>query len=370
MDVFSRRRMLELLGGAAILSGTLDSVLAGQPDKGSGAGLYLTACTRPGGHHGGAILSGDGELIVEFELPGRGHGAALRPGGADAVVFARRPGTFALVLDPASGAARSLITARGDRHFYGHGCFSVDGGILYAAENDFDGERGAIGLYDAKDGYRRIGEFTSHGIGPHEITLMADQRTLLVANGGILTHPDSDRIKLNPADMEPSVVLMDAADGTLIAKYEPPKELRQLSLRHIDASPDGHVVAVAQWEGAMLEQPPLVAVVDHGRGLTFNAAPSRIVPRMRNYCGSVTYSNDGKSFAVSSPRGGVVTFWDCEGNYLSAFELEDTCGVAASGNGFLLTSGLGVVTAAGENSAPLRRHQGVAFDNHLIPIRI
>ena len=46
-----------------------------------------------------------------------------------------------------------------------------------------------IGVRDAQDGYRQIGELPSDGIGPHEATLMPDGKTLVVANGGIRTHP-------------------------------------------------------------------------------------------------------------------------------------------------------------------------------------
>src|SRR5690606_30895384 len=110
--------------------------------------------------------------------------------------FARRPGTFALVIDVVHGRILYRIASAESRHFYGHGAFSSDGRLLYATENDFAGERGVIGIYDAADGYRRAGEIPSYGIGPHELRLLADGTTLAVANGGILTRPDLPRVKL------------------------------------------------------------------------------------------------------------------------------------------------------------------------------
>ena len=71
--------------------------------------------------------------------------------------------------------------------------FSADGSLLYATENAFDSGEGRIGLYAADDGFRRRGEFASHGIGPHQLCLAPDGQTLLVANGGIRTHPDYRR---------------------------------------------------------------------------------------------------------------------------------------------------------------------------------
>ena len=80
-----------------------------------------------------------------------------------------------------------------DRHFFGHGVFSADGKLLYTTENDYDGARGVIGVRDATDGYQQIGEFPAHGMEPHDIQLLADGRTMVIANGGIRTHPDSAR---------------------------------------------------------------------------------------------------------------------------------------------------------------------------------
>jgi hypothetical protein len=53
-----------------------------------------------------------------------------------------------------------------------------------------------LGVRDATDGYRQIGELASFGVGPHELVLMPDGATLAVANGGIRTHPGRDRAKL------------------------------------------------------------------------------------------------------------------------------------------------------------------------------
>ena len=41
-----------------------------------------------------------------------------------------------------------------------------------------------IGVRDALDGYRQIGELPSFGIGPHEATLMPDGKTLAIAKAG------------------------------------------------------------------------------------------------------------------------------------------------------------------------------------------
>ena len=98
---------------------------------------------------------------------------------------------------------------------------------------------GMIGVYDATAGFRRIGEFATHGMDAHEMLLLDDGRTLAIANGGIETHPDFGRAKLNIATMKPSFVFIDRLSGDLIEKHELAPELHQLSIRHMDQDQSG-----------------------------------------------------------------------------------------------------------------------------------
>src|SRR5690606_41790368 len=91
-----------------------------------------------------------------------------------------------------------LQAAQG-RHFFGHGVFLPDGQRMVATENHYEAGYGVLGVYDTSPGgnFRRIGEFETGGIGPHEAVLLNDGRTVCVANGGILTHPDYGKLELN-----------------------------------------------------------------------------------------------------------------------------------------------------------------------------
>ena len=131
-------------------------------------------------------------------------------------MFARRPGTFAAVFEPTTGLVVRRFDTPPERHFYGHGVFEPTGRVLVATENDTSRGQGVLGLYDAADGYRRIGELPAHGIGPHDIALLPDGRTLAVANGGILTLPESGRDKLNLDSMRPSLNRIELASGRLL----------------------------------------------------------------------------------------------------------------------------------------------------------
>jgi hypothetical protein len=356
-----RRKALGLVAAAALYPGAALSR--------DGKTLYLNAMTSTDWAHGAALFDASGEIVARFELPSRGHGATFNAREKHAVLFARRPGTYAIVIDVSGRRVARLIKSRGDRHFYGHGCFSADGRLLFATENDFDNERGVIGVYDAMDDYRRVGELPSHGIGPHEVVLMPDGKTLAVANGGILTHPSAPRIKLNIAEMAPSLALVKASDGELLAMHRVSEELHKLSIRHLAINNQGVVAAAMQWQGPELDSPPLVGIWSPGEGLRLTSAPADMQRAMRNYCGSVAFAADGRNFIVSSPRGNILTEWGIDGKFKRSFKLRDVCAIAPQPDGgFLATGGTGdIVTVQTQDGilTPLARHTGMMWDNHM-----
>src|SRR5690606_35761180 len=140
--------------------------------------VVASALVKRDGRYGAGILSEAGKLLYSVTLPDRGHDVTFDPVSKRSVVFPRKPGTIAVVFDHAGRAEPLTIASVAGRHFYGHGVFSPDGAILYATENDFDVAAGMIGVYDAKGGFARVGEFPTHGVGPHELMLLDDGRTL------------------------------------------------------------------------------------------------------------------------------------------------------------------------------------------------
>ena len=199
-----------LLGGAAGgLLGFLGLQAAGI--RGHAGPLFVGCRADATGKHYVSGFEQRGDTRFSLPLPDRGHAMAFHPTRPEMVVFARRPGRFAVIVNDEEGIALRRVDAADGRHFYGHGTFSPDGRILFATENDYESGKGVVGLYDASDGYHRIGEYPSHGIGPHELILMPDGKTLAIANGGIRTHPDHGRAKLNLDTMAPSLVFTDIA---------------------------------------------------------------------------------------------------------------------------------------------------------------
>lgn len=185
-----------------------------------------------------------GNALFDLSLPARGHGIALDPARGRVAFFARRPGDFAIIVDRVGAPIATLAAAEG-RFFCGHGVFSADAALLFATETVAESGDGVIGVYAADGDYARLGEMPSGGLDPHDIRLVRDGRFLVVANGGLLTHPDAPGVKLNLDSMDSSLAFLDLGTREVDASFRPPSELRQLSLRHLAVSGDETVAVVA-----------------------------------------------------------------------------------------------------------------------------
>lgn len=331
----------------------------------AGAPKYLSAGRRANGAYAVYGLSAHGNVQFEIPLPGRGHAAAAHPTSPVAVGFARRPGQFALVLDCLMGSVRQWLAAPANRHFCGHGSFSEDGSLLFTTENDFENAEGRIGVWDVLDGFRRIGEFSSGGVGPHDIRLMPDGATLVVANGGIETHPDSGRAKLNLPTMEPNLSY-SSLTGDLKESASLPRELRKNSLRHLAVNDAGTVAIGAQWQGQRTDNVPLLLTHKLGGALNHLAASMNTQIGFEGYVGSVAFDASGSSVAVTSPRGNSIAIYNLLDGSHRVFQTEDVCGVAASERGVVATTGQGLFLSANLSGAQEISSAPVQWDNHLI----
>lgn len=334
-------------------------------------GICFLSCEQDrSGQHCAYLCNMRGETIFRWQLPARGHSICVDSKGEIAAIFSRRPGSYVWVVDLNSGKILRKIDAAAGYHFYGHGLFTADGEYLLCTENYFESGNGVIGVYQTKQKYQRVSEIQTQGIGPHEIKLLNDQTTIAVANGGIHTHPDLPRIKLNLDVMRPNLSYLDINSGRLIEKVEPPENWHQLSIRHIDVATDNTVAIAMQYQGRRDHLPPLIALHQRNNKLQLLRAPNEIQQRLRNYCGSVVFNRDGQWFAVSSPRGGLVTYWSKQGDYLGFHDQPDACGVGQSGNGFLVSDGTGRLIKIDKKLAQSDsiKLTDRSWDNHLIVI--
>jgi len=343
----------------ALASGLLKPALANASSDAAG---FISAMEMESGY-AAARIDADGEILKIFPLPDRGHDIALSPLCRKAVVFSRRPGNFAVALDLLENRIVTQFSAPDNRHFYGHGLFSPDGNILLATENDFEGERGVLGIYDAQKNYLRIGEYDCYGIGPHEAILLSDQNTIACAIGGIATHPDYPRQKLNLADMAPSLVYLDRHTGNLVEQVFIPTELHKLSLRHIVEGPDRTVWFCGQYEGSETDARHIVGYHKAGRPLRFIKLPTDLKFRTKCYAGSIAVNSNMSQIAVSFPRGNFLALIDTRTKELSGMvNSPDICGIAGVGNRFYASNGTGQMIL--ENGMALSNNK-VHWDNHL-----
>lgn len=344
-------------------------VLAAEDDSGVARGDLIAACRSPDGNYSVVILTMDGAILRELPLQGRGHDIALDKASGTAVVFARRPGSFALAFDIHDRREPVLFTTPANRHFYGHGVFSRDGRLLYATEHDNETRQGLIGVYNATAGFKRIGEMPTYGIGPHEVILLADGKTLAVANGGIETHIETGREKLNLDSMQPSLAFVDSTSGALIAQHKQSSDLHKLSIRHLAADARGVIWFGCQWEGADAETPELVGCAGLDRPLSILQSGPPKGAELAGYIGAVAISGDGRVLAASAPRAGRIVYVDTErAEVMGQTQLLDGCGLTGvDKSSFALSSGMGVLQTEEPDHTHLTTASfpGRSFDNHL-----
>ncbi len=346
----------------AFLAGLLATGLApkqGWADAGSPA--YLSAGRKPDGTYALFGLGADAGIVFELPLPGRGHAAAAHPTRPEAVAFARRPGRFAIVLDCALGREKAHLAAPEGRHFYGHGAFSADGRLLFTTENDFEAGQGIVGVWAADEGYRRIAEFSSGGVGPHDIKLMPGGGALVIANGGIETHPETGRSKLNLPTMRSNLSYI-GLDGRGIAQLQLDDGHRKNSIRHLAVAQDGTVAFAMQWQGDLASDLPLLGLhrISQPDAALMPEAGGR---RLNGYLGSIAISDDGQAIAVTSPRGNLLQEYR-RGLLAREARIADVCGVAMAQTGFMATSGTGRIALPNGGAVT----HAIAWDNHLIRI--
>lgn len=348
-------------------------------------------------------IDADRQIVWQTTMPERVHDIVVQPvadiknacidsKNRDVVVMGRRPSENFWVLDTATGHVKFAINAANNRHFYGHACYSLDGELLYVTENDTISLDGKIGIYDAYDNYKKIAEYNSHGIGPHELIMHPDSETLVIANGGIKTEQAS-REELNLDSMRPSLVYVNRHTGALLEQIMP--EHNQMSVRHLAMHDDGTVMIGIQFQGEKHINVPLV--LTHKRGdADFKALimPNDQWQRFHQYIASVAVDSARNLLCVTTPIGGCAAIYDLNTRTLiNDVSLPDCAGAAMflrqstnntanhdERSGFIVSDGQGQLTALTVNSLATAelatidqgerifinsKYHMMSFDNHL-----
>lgn len=251
-------------------------------------------------------------------------------------VMGRRPSERFWVLQVNNGKILHSIKAEPHRHFYGHACYSLAGDLLYVTENNTLDFSGIIGIYDVATGYKKIGEFATQGIGPHEIVMHPDGETLVIANGGIKTEKAS-REELNLDSMQPSLVYLDRHEGKLLQQVYP--EHNQMSVRHLAMHDNGTVLIGIQFQGERHLNVPMV--LSHRLGQSEFTPLQMADPnndknvaatswhRFYHYIASVAVDSTHNLVCATSPIGGCAAVFDLETvKLIEVIELADCAGAA------------------------------------------
>lgn len=361
----NRRRFLQA-GAAGALAMTLSGCSLLPRRSGQETNFYAGALGYPDGRFAVGAVNRQGQLLWQSPVETRCHSGCRRPGNSDLVFFERRPGWSFYVFDQRNGTRRFHIRALPGEHFVGHGVFSPDGRWLYATASRYEQGRGIVAVYDAVNGYERTDTFDLEGTGPHQITLHPDGATLVIGLGGILTHPDYDRIKLNLDTMDPALLLLDRHTGEITGRFRPGHH--QQSTRHVDTAPDGTVYVAYQYQGPRYETPALLARLEQGKlqEIPFDEE-TRIA--LANYIASVIAHPENGLVAAASPVGGTVVVFEGKTGVLRArMSLPDCAGIQPlAGGDFLISSGRGrLVRMGGDNRPQELAQMPVYWDHHLI----
>ena len=360
----NRRQFMLGASQVALAAWFLPACTAQKPEQ-----WLVSTCNDQHGQNMAAAINSQGQVVSSVTLPARGHDSlALPQKPGHALVFCRRPDRFAIEIDFINGEVISHIQSQTDSHFYGHGVLSKDGQYLYTTENLYAKKRGLIVVRDTLN-YQVLDRFDSGGVGPHELALMPDDNTLVIANGGIETHPNQLRKKLNLAEMQPNLAYLDIASGKVLSSYTPPDN--QLSIRHLTVSPNGAVYAGAQYQGKKSTIQPLV-FAHHGEDnlQTFSASQTQWF-KMRQYTASLLVKDD--LLFVSCPRGSHLSFWDtATREFVGQQTFSDVSGLAYTHGNLLASSGKGLLKKLNHadpiSGSASNRSLALKFDNHMTMI--
>ncbi|RZJ62639.1 MAG: DUF1513 domain-containing protein [Acidovorax sp.] len=374
-DLLHRRHALALLGGLGACV-----IAPGHAFSKTGDRVHLAAAwEHQGSFHIGVLSTQDGagqalQVHAALEVPTRAHGLCVLPDGS-VMGTARRPGDWLVRWRPGTGSEPRWLWQDGERSFNGHVLASADGRQLYTTETDAETGASLIVVRDART-LAKTAEWPTHGVDAHELVwdtrggqIQGAAPTLIVANGGVPTAPETGRVKRDLDTMDSSLVRLDARTGRLLGQWR--LQDPRLSLRHLAWSPDGTTLGIALQaehdDAAVKNTAPVLALFD-GTALRVVAAPEHIAQSIHGYGGSMAATPAG--WAVSCPRAHGVATFSLQGEWQGLVPLPEVCPLAVHG-GALWAGGLAASLQDAQAAAPQthphgRQLQGARLDNHWV----
>jgi hypothetical protein len=193
-------------------------------------------------------------------MPLKGHHVAVNPRG-DQALFSAMEGTQFVRFDPRSLAILDIVKPHKPGFIGGgHSAYTRDGRHLINTERRADARfsgraadhRGRVVIRDAAT-LKVIEAFESHGIGPHDLSLMEADGLVAVANYGLTWQKRQADDAANPfRNVEPRMSLIDLRSGKLVDSVAPANNAYEI--RHLAARDPDHLLAIAidyRRDGAM-----------------------------------------------------------------------------------------------------------------------
>lgn len=323
----------------------------------------------------GLLSVGDTTWSVQRSLvvPTRAHGLWAEAGGS-VLAVARRPGDWLLRWHPVSGSAQWHWIGE-DRRFNGHVIVLDRGAALWTTETDLDTAQGCIGVRDPRS-LEKIAEWASHGMDPHQLLALPQAvgelpaGTLMVANGGIPTLPETGRSKHALGRMDASLVALDPGSGELLGQWRLADPF--LSIRHLAFDPASGTLGIALQaehpDPAAKAAAPVLAVWD---GRTLRAAESQ--PPVAGYGGDIAALPEAcGGFAVSCPRVNQLALFDARGVWRGALAQREAYALATRGDRWWLSGAPTLLTRQGGAAPVALPHAASAtapqIDNHWVAL--
>lgn len=301
-------------------------------------------------------------------VPTRAHGLAVEA-GASVLALARRPGDWLLRWHPASGETQ-WHWIEGDRRFNGHVVTPSQGGrTLWTTETNLDTAQGLVGVRD-RTTLEKTAEWPTQGMDPHALLVLpkllgrVPAGSLIVANGGIATLPETGRAKRMVSCMDASLVALNPDSGALLGQWRLADPF--LSIRHLawDAVSNrlGIALQAEHPQAAQRDAAPVLAVWN-GEQLV----PSVGQPGLQGYGGDIC-ALPGGGFVVSCPRADALALFTAGAVWRRNESLRDGCALTMQA-GQWWAGGAGGVLHTASSGATLMSHQsasttGLQFDNH------
>ena len=284
-----RRRFVQGVTASALWPAAIGSGCGASSDLDTGGPMaWVSAQGSEEGQFGVAASTAPFESVSRIVTGFRGHDVAQHPERLlHFAMFGRRPSTRSAIVDIDAGRVELIFEAAPGRAFQGHGFFTVDGRYLVTSEADTFTGAGALGIRETER-YSLIGELETYGIGPHEVQLMPDHRTVVVANGGLLTRPETGREVLNLDTMDSTLSYVDLESGALLEQRRVPDP--KSSIRHLDVADDGTVAFGVQVQREALDHDrpvPLGGMHRLGREIELFMVGEERMRLLNDYVGSV-----------------------------------------------------------------------------------